>query len=272
MFRFKCLISVFIIHWTLSAISGQQYEYKCKVLSDLNQTLCDANQTEFNITLEFERLSQTLDDDQKVMQILEIRGAEIKEIQENAFADLAFESVKIFDASYLSLIHTNAFSDKMVAHMTHQFMVDYPSDLINQPPDHDLYRALNSLKNLAYIQISLREDEFHEIPDNAFSEKQDNLNYLVFDARFITHDTGYGISRIGSKSFQGLSHLTALSFRHAYVQKMSADSFYMSEPSDERLNINLEDCLLFNETIEDNSFVGSKRPVTINLGTVEPRI
>ena len=249
-----------------TTIKGQVYEYKCKVLSERNETICDANQQHLNITLEFEKLSNDNSID-KLMQSLIIQNSTFEELPENCFADLGFESITILGAQSLSRIHTKAFSDKMADTLIHKLTIENPSNLQNEPEDYDLFKALNSLKNMALLEISLKELIFHEIPDNAFNKSQNNLKYLSFVASVpFGYYSGYGLSRIGSNSFIGLSKLRSLSFRNIFIQNISSDAFRIQEKSDQLLSINLENCMLVDDSLGNDSFTGANRPVIVNLG------
>ena len=222
------------------------YEYKCSFLSDLNKTLCEGQNDgqSFDIVKEFTRLSNILGQNKKNMKLLEIVNTSMEILPENAFKDLTFESIMILEAKNLSVIHRNAFSEVLASNLINTFMIESPTNLVNIPPDYNFFEALNSLKNVDIIQISLKPSSVQQIPSYAFDKTMFNLRQLMFNAIPISGDSFYTISRIESNSFSGLSKVRLISFRHIFIENIFSKAFEIYETSYERLTIDLVDCSL----------------------------
>jgi hypothetical protein len=130
--------------------SQYNYEYKCLEQKD-NNYICNAGHRDFNIKVEFEKLSSILAENKKQLNRLEIHSSRIFEIPENAFLDISFDYLEIFEAKNLTLIHTNAFNSSTIRQ---RLFISKPSNLKNFPPNYDLYKALSSLSmNEFYVNI-----------------------------------------------------------------------------------------------------------------------
>jgi hypothetical protein len=130
--------------------SQDNYEYKCLEQKN-NNYVCNAGHQDFDIKAEFEKLSSTLDENKKQLNILEIHSSKMFEIPENAFLDISFSHLEIFGARNLSRIHTNAFNSSTVRQ---RLLISRPSSLRNYPPNYDLFKALGSLSmNEFYVKI-----------------------------------------------------------------------------------------------------------------------
>jgi len=225
---------------------------------------CNANFGSFNLKAEMGYLSNTLSGDQKNFETLIIRQTNIEELPENAFLDISFDYIEIFDTQNFKRIHTNAFNNNTVLYLKKQIYISLPSKLRNDPPDYDLWKALSSLANVVDIDISL-DDGSHEIPDNAFqviNGPQNNLLYMVFEP------SNYTISRIGNNAFFELPNFSVLSFRGIPIVTIATNAFDFKTNSENPLTINFENCSLTESSFEEAVFSNANRPLTLELSMI----
>jgi len=241
-------------------IIGQEYEYKCK--KDDRNLVCNPNYQEFNISLEFQYLSQTLNESDKSFFGLTIINSYIEEIPENTFLDIFFHSLDITNVTSLNRISSNMFNINTSSHMTQSLKIEKPTKLVNNPTNFDLYKALGSLVKVRTINIALGDGSEHIIPDNAFQSVYGSQNDLVS----ITFTSSqYSISRIGSNPFSKLPNLATINFHDIPISAIDAKAFDFDTSSEKILTINLTNCDLTESKLEVGVFFGSKRPLTLDL-------
>ncbi len=226
---------------------------------DQNDLICDANYYYFNITAEFEYLSQNLTEDQKKFENLIIMSRRIEEIPGNVFQDLSFNYVEI-NARNLKKIHTKAFNNNnTVSNVRKRFYLSSPNQLRNEPPDYDIWKAFSSLVYINYLEISLYG--FHEIPDNAFEP----INGIMNDLKWIVFYDSI-ISRIGSNAFADIPNLNQLLFKNIPLMfNISAKAFDFKTNSTQPLNIYFTSCGLSETGLEEGVFSDAKRPLNIDF-------
>lgn len=245
----------------ITLISSKNYVHKCIPKDEVN-VICDANYEDFNITEEFQYLSSTLPSDAKELNRLDLYNSYIEELPENVFHDISFAYVIIYYCTNLSKIHSNAFTNS-INNLRHLYF-SWPTNLRNDPPDYDLYKALNSLVNVEDIWIILADNYSHEIPDSAFNKPQNRLTDLHMYNNYYDFNT-YNISKIGSKAFAGLTALTWLSIGGAPILNISSRAFEFTSNSNISLSVELSVCNISDKIIENNAFSGAKRPLNIQL-------
>ncbi len=161
----------------------------------------------------------------------------------------------------MTFINTNAFIGP-TANITKKLILSETNELRNNPPNYDLYAAFSSLTNLEYIEICLESFTSHEIPEQAFHEvngPQNNLKEINFRGN-------YNISNIKDNAFYGLTNLsTWIHFAFLPVGYISSGAFDFQYPSEETLQIHLQNCFLTEYSFGNNVFSGSQRPLNIDL-------
>jgi hypothetical protein len=154
----------------------EYYEPLCTVNFPHDIT-CETDQS-LNLTEEFRIISSTLPENQKHFLQFNIRGNPIfTEIPQNVFIDITFDQIMIDNAPNLTSIHTNAFNN--TANITSRFWLPTSTDtqLVNNPPDYDLWAAMSSLVNASYIIVSLDSRTSQSIPEN--NKTSQNKKFLI---------------------------------------------------------------------------------------------
>jgi hypothetical protein len=128
----------------------------------------------------FHNLSSTLKSDKKHFKSFSLNNTAIKELPENTFGDITFESLFISNAPNLTSIHTKAFSGTDTHGLTYEFNI-FNTSLKNSPPNYDIFQVLSSMVNIKLIYLT--DNIIEEISDNAFrpiNGPQNNLSLLYF--------------------------------------------------------------------------------------------
>ncbi len=207
----------------------------------------------------FHNLSSTLKSDKKHFKSFSLNNTAIKELPENTFGDITFESLFISNAPNLTSIHTKAFSGTDTHRLTYEFNI-YNTSLKNSPPNYDIFQAFSSMVNIKNIYLT--QNKIEEIPDYAFKPingPENTLNLL-----YITDDT---IKRIGNFAFQDLNHLYSLTIDSNKVNYISKNAFSFEESSDSLIDIDLSNLPLKGDSFEIGAFGDLKRPARINLSS-----
>jgi hypothetical protein len=126
----------------------------------------------------FHNLSSTLKSDKKHFKSFSLNNTAIKELPENTFGDITFNSLFISNAPNFSLIHTKSFSGTDSHGLTFQFNI-HNTSLKNSLPNYDIFQAFSSMINIQYIYLT--DNQIEEIPENAFrpiNGPQNNLSLL----------------------------------------------------------------------------------------------
>jgi Leucine-rich repeat (LRR) protein len=163
----------------------------------------------------FHQLDSGLGDGKKHFKQFYLNNTAISELAENTFGNVTFDSIYIYSASNLSLIHTNAFTAMNL--VLKNFDVYYTL-LKNFPPNYDIFTALSHMSQVEAISISFSKLE--EIPENSFqplSGQQNNLTKV--------HFYNNNIKKIGNNAFQHLSSLKELNLYHNQIDHIQKDSF-----------------------------------------------
>ncbi len=186
----------------------------------------------------------------------------VEELPDNSFLNFTFKGVYICSAPKLRRIHKNSFSSTTEITLTYDHFGDYPTKLVNNPPDFDLYAALSSLVNADNFNINLEWYRNHEIPDYAFraiNGKQYYLKSIMFNGQF-------NISRIGNYAFYPIANITKIYLERIPVGFISAHAFDFEDSSSDYLIINLVNSSLTENSFETGVFTNSKRPLKVYLG------
>ncbi len=172
----------------------------------------------------FHNLSLTLPKDKWHLNSFLSNNTAIKELPENLFGDIIFDSVIIWNAPNLSLIHTNAFNGTDLNGLNNQFNVNNTT-LKNSPPTHDIFHAISSLVNIKYIYLI--KNMIEEIPDYAFKPINGPQNSL--SSLYISDNN---IKRIGKFAFKDLNHLNILSIESNKVINITKNILSFEKSSD----------------------------------------
>ncbi len=222
--------------------------------------VCDID-ANFDIKQEFELISQIQPDSEKHFKKLLLYYASFTELPESAFADITFDEISIRETQNLTFINTKAFIGP-TANVTKILTLSQRNQLRNNPPNYDLYAAFSSLTNLESIDICLESYTSHEIPEKAFRQiygPQNNLKEINFRG-------DYNISNINDNAFYELTNLSAwIHFGFLPVGYISSGAFDFESPSEETLQIHLQNCFLTEYSFGNNVFSGSQRPLNIDL-------
>ncbi len=205
----------------------------------------------------FHNLSSTLDKDKWHLNSFILNNTAIKELPENLFGDIIFDSIIIWDATNLSLIHTNAFNGTDLNGLNNQFNINNTT-LKNSPPTHDIFHAISSLVNIK--DVYLINNMIEEIPDYAFKPingPQNNLSSLYISDN--------NIKRIGNFAFEDLNHLNILSICSNQIVNITKNLFSFENSSDSSLTLDFRDLPLNGESFESEAFNNLKRPTTIDM-------
>jgi hypothetical protein len=205
----------------------------------------------------FHNLSTTLNQDMKHFKAFCLNNTAIKELPENTFGDIIFDSIIIWNAPNLSLIHTNAFNGTDLKGLNNSFNINNTT-LKNSLPTHDIFHAISSLVNIKYVYLV--NNMIEEIPDYAFrpiNGPQNNLSSLYISDN--------NIKRIGNFAFQDLNHLIILSIESNKTINITKNIFSFQKPSNISLTLDIRDLPLNSNSFESGAFSNLKRPATIDM-------
>jgi hypothetical protein len=120
----------------------------------------------------------------------------------------------------------------------------------------ELFQALSSLVNVRIITLGQTKIKF--IPDNAFSNiNQNKLTHLEINSGMI--------AKVGDYAFYYLNSLTYLKLEKQQLNHIAQHAFDLEKSSTSTLEVHLNDNLIEDSGIEINAFVGTKRPLLLNL-------
>jgi hypothetical protein len=155
----------------------------CICNNDQNRITCGGSNS-IELKTIFHRMSTNLTNEKKHSKQFYLTNIAIKEIPENSFEKITFEIIKIWNATNLSLIHTNAFK-LMNSHLKAFQIIN--TSVKNCPPIHYIFPAISSMVNIESVFIG--QTLIDEIPENAFrplNGSQNNLTSLYFNGNKIT--------------------------------------------------------------------------------------
>jgi hypothetical protein len=176
----------------------------------------------------------------------------IKELTENTFEDITFDTVKIYNMTNLSLIHTNTFEG--MSSSLKDFSVSNTS-LKNSPPNYDIFSAISSMVNIFYAGIS--NSLIEEIPENAFKLLNGSQNLAILNLN------DNKITKIGNNAFNHLDSLTQLELSGNKLNHISENAFNFSKSSDVLLRLHLHKNSLNSTSFESGAFDKFNRPTHI---------
>ncbi len=222
-----------------------------------NDSISCGGQNPIDLKNIFHNLSSTLKSDKKHFKSFGLNNTAIKELPENTFGDITFESLFISNAPNLSSIHTKAFSGTDSHGLTYQFNI-YNTSLKNSPPNYDIFQAFSSMVNIELIYLT--DNMIEEIPDYAFRPINGSQNKLSL--LYISDNT---IKKIGNFAFKDLNDLSSLTIDSNKVSHISKNAFSFEKPSDSKIEIDLTNLPLKGDSFESGAFGDLKRPARINL-------
>jgi Leucine-rich repeat (LRR) protein len=201
----------------------------------------------------FHKISFELRNGNNHFKEFKLNNTGISELKESTFEDITFESIKIEEASNLSIIHKNAFNVTNI-HLKELYISN--TSLKNFPPNNDIFTAISLMPNIESVQIT--NSLIEEIPDNAFrplNGEQTNLTKLYL--------FGNKIKRIGNNAFEYLTSLKRLELYSNDINHISDKAFNFLRTSEKHLSIGLNDCLLNSSSFQVGAFDHLKRPTII---------
>jgi hypothetical protein len=216
-----------------------------------------AGTTLYNYKTLFDRISKSLTPPEKVFRGIEISNEAITEIEDDEFRDLSFSEISIRNAKNLKRIYAHAFTN--IADKITSFTQSGPS-LLGDQDEHvaELFQALSTLVNVK--QIILGQTRLKFIPANAFSNiNQNKLTHLEINSGLI--------ASVGNRAFYYLNALNYLRLENQQLNKIAAHAFDLEKSSSVILDIYLNGNDLEDSSLEVNAFVGTNRPITLNLAS-----
>jgi len=203
----------------------------------------------------FERISKGLQPADKIFHTITLSNSAITELVDNFFSDLTFTEISIKNANNLKRIYAFAFTS--IANSVETF-TQTGASLLGDEDTHvpELFQALSSLTNVK--SILLGQTKIKYIPANAFS----NINQRKLERLEINSGM---ISKIGDNAFYYLNGLTFLRLENQQLNHIAMHAFDFQTASTATLEVHLNKNSIEDSGIEVNAFVGSKRPLTLNL-------
>jgi len=212
----------------------------------------------------FHEISVALKEGKKYFREFYSENTAIKELQESTFEDITFDIITIAEAHNLSQIHTKAFAG---LNSSVRLIVVYNTFLKNNPPNHDIFAAINSMNNIegVYLFNSLIE----EIPDNAFRPPngiQNKLSQMILFNNKIT--------KVGNNAFNQLNSLQILQLDSNPINNVTENAFNFLNSSETHLELYLDYCSLNGSSFEKRAFSHLNRPTILyfNYGLISNNI
>ena len=225
-----------------------------------NRIACDG-EFEYSLRGVFDKLSRHSSDDSQQFDEFLFNNTEITELDPELFGPIKFKQVRIVDALSLRRIAPNAFSPN--ADSIESFIVQGESLLGDDSTASDLFDALNSL--VGAKKIWMNRNKLRSIPTVAFG-KRPETDFQLEELNFNKFSSKNGnIRRIGNFAFYYLNSLQYLYLSHQKISHLSSNAFDFERSSNSTLYIYLGNNKLNNTSFERGIFLGSKRPVYLEL-------
>jgi hypothetical protein len=201
----------------------------------------------------FHEISVALKEGNKHFREFYSENTAIKELQESTFEDITFDIINIVEAHNLSQIHTKAFAGLDSSLI---LLVVYNTLLKNNPPNHDIFAAINTMHNIegVYLFNSLIE----EIPDNAFRPPDGTQNKLSEILLFNNK-----IREVGNNAFNQLNSLQILQLDSNPIDHIFENAFNFLNSSESHLELYLDQCSLNGSSFEKQAFSHLNRPTVL---------
>jgi hypothetical protein len=183
------------------------------------------------------------------------------EIEDHTFYDITFKNIWFLNCNNLSIIRSNAFTS--IAANVEYFGEFGDSKLGEEPYVEELFNALMSLVNVKSIEFSFTH--LKSIPDYAFKStygEQKNLVLLRFDN---SDPHKPYIHAIGKYAFYELSNLKIVHLGNQIIDFVPQHAFDFHKPSNNVLDLYLNNNTLNSSSFELGAFLNAKRPLNIDL-------
>ncbi|CAG2107166.1 unnamed protein product [Medioppia subpectinata] len=236
MFNFN-LIWLFVLNQNVDTITCECPDPS--VILPYGCTGCQYNYIEcygnndFDLAEMFNKLSLTLEPEQKHFHRFKFNNTKVTEIKANTFMDIVFVEIYISDSNLIH-IHPDAFM--YTYNTTNKFSITNNSQL---EPD-TMYAVMSKFANATRI-VEINNAKFTMMPANAFS----NIELSILQDLWID-------------SFETTIGSHAISINH-----IMSNAFAIDRPSNDSLVINLNACWLNETSFEPGSLIGINRPTTI---------
>lgn len=179
----------------------------------------------------------------------------IEEFEDNLFSDISFENITIRNAVSLKRITSNAFNNTAKS----VIVFDQRGETkLGKKYVHQLFDALSSLVNVKIIILEL--NQLKTFPTYAFRNingKQLKLEKLSIHSK--------SMNKISNYAFYELPNLKYLTINANKILKIFANSFDFEMPSNNLINIDLQNNKLNGSSFELEAFLGTKRAINLML-------
>jgi Leucine-rich repeat (LRR) protein len=212
-------------------------------------------QQKFNLKQIFKAIDSNLAENEKHFKSFVLANTSITELEENTFYDITFDGILIFWNKDLRLINTKSFG--ATGKVTKKLEISF-SPIEHKSPDYDFFEFLSSLTNIK--EITCKQLNISEIPSEAF-RSQNVLNEL-------THLSlaSSGIKHLGGMAFYESNNLELLDLSNNPIETIPYMAFQMKNPSNKRLEIDLDFMDILNGLgFKDSSLSYIRRPTILSI-------